>query len=121
MKPDIITYNTQLSGLVALHKVELAFALLDTIVRGCMHPTAATWRILMNGAASTEAHGCCHDAWRNLLRTEAVLDMDDINTAIFALVELVSALAHLPPFMLFRPEKSDSLVVDCKHSCGTQE
>jgi pentatricopeptide repeat protein len=95
MKPDIITYNTLLSGLVALQKVELAFALLDTIVRGGLHPTAATWRILMHGAASASAHGRCYDAWRNLLRTEAKLDIEDINTAIFTLVELASALEHL--------------------------
>lgn len=88
MKPDIITYNTLLSGLVALHKVELAFALLDTIVRGGLHPTAATWRTLMHGAASAGAHSRCYDAWRNLLRTEGELDIDDINTAILALVEL---------------------------------
>lgn len=88
MKADIVTYNSLLSGLVALNKVEVAFELVDSLARRRPQPSATTWRLLMHGAASAGLYGLCNDAWLNLLRSEAELDIDDINTAIFALIEL---------------------------------
>lgn len=89
MAPDIVSYNSMLSALVALGQVERAFELVATISREGLWPSAASHRTLLHGAAAACLHERVEQAWSGLVQAQGDVEISDVDAALPSLIQLV--------------------------------